>query len=417
MSKTDTQYNEHFVLIVMHAYLILICLINAGHSIALSYDYLMVFNFSSAFLLSCSLIALKNKAPYVFTTNFMTTIALVHITNSCIVTGAQASPNLIYMMMIPVTTSFLLRLPYILFWLILTIICYTYLDNFFVDYYADKIYDMTQMDIQGIYVSNGISLSILYTLFTYSYKKRTNHIIHQNLKKKDELNNIIRIVSHDVSNPLHIIQLQTNSFLKKLDSDSPMSIGLLKINRSSHMIEAILQKVRNAEFIEKGVNYIIKDKLDIASIIDTSHFIFENKLKEKNLNLEIINELDKDTLVIGETIGFSHQLINNVLSNAIKFSNQDTTIKILIYEEGKDVCINISDKGIGIPNEILKNIFNKTKNKSRKGTIGEIGTGFGMPLVKSYIDQYNGSISIDTLVKDSGSDEHGTTIKIKLEKA
>lgn len=78
--------------------------------------------------------------------------------------------------------------------------------------------------------------------------------------------------------------------------------------------------------------------------------------------------------------------------------------------------ITITDNGIGIPEDILKKLFEIDSGTTRFGTHGEKGTGFGMPLVKKFVTAYGGNIEIWSKEKNETSGEHGTRITITLHK-
>ena len=101
------------------------------------------------------------------------------------------------------------------------------------------------------------------------------------------------------------------------------------------------------------------------------------------------------------------------MSNAIKFSNKGGSIEVKVNTLPDDkIEVVIADHGIGMPEEIKKNIFRSDKQTSRKGTSGEESTGFGMPLVKTYMDHYNGSISVESYEQSLNPEKHGTTYRL-----
>ena len=72
----------------------------------------------------------------------------------------------------------------------------------------------------------------------------------------------------------------------------------------------------------------------------------------------------------------------------------------------------MTDDGIGIPDSILTKLFDDEAKTSRPGTGGEPGTGFGMPIVKSYMDLYEGQIEVLSKVKTEDNGESGTTFNL-----
>ena len=127
--------------------------------------------------------------------------------------------------------------------------------------------------------------------------------------------------------------------------------------------------------------------------------------------------LTKNVYVLAESTSLSNSVINNLISNSIKFVHRDSELRIEVKSLDDVVHIILSDKGIGIPKYLLKDIFNSNIKTTRTGTFGEVGTGFGMPLVKAFVEQYGGKISVESNdIKDHPND-HGTMISIVLKKA
>ena len=76
------------------------------------------------------------------------------------------------------------------------------------------------------------------------------------------------------------------------------------------------------------------------------------------------------------------------------------------------IILTMTDDGIGIPESILTKLFDDEAKTSRPGTEGEPGTGFGMPIVKSYMDLYEGRIEVLSKVKDETTEDSGTTFNL-----
>ena len=80
------------------------------------------------------------------------------------------------------------------------------------------------------------------------------------------------------------------------------------------------------------------------------------------------------------------------------------------------LIIEIKDEGIGMPQEIIKNLFSENAQTNRIGTKNETGTGFGMPLAKYFINEYGAEIEIISQEKVNKTDDHGSTFLIKFKK-
>ena len=85
-------------------------------------------------------------------------------------------------------------------------------------------------------------------------------------------------------------------------------------------------------------------------------------------------------------------VLRNLISNAIKFTNQQGKITISVEQSSVDVIILVADTGIGIPGDMLKNLFHIDKNYKRSGTGKEGGTGLGLVLCKEFAEKLGGKI-------------------------
>jgi two-component system sensor histidine kinase VicK len=104
------------------------------------------------------------------------------------------------------------------------------------------------------------------------------------------------------------------------------------------------------------------------------------------------------------------QIIGNLVSNAIKFTEEGGQVRVEIGSSPTDssqLQLQIIDSGMGIPKDLMPKLFEKF-GAQRLGTKGEKGTGLGMPLVKRYVDLHHGSITVDSMEKI------GTTFTIRI---
>jgi signal transduction histidine kinase len=124
---------------------------------------------------------------------------------------------------------------------------------------------------------------------------------------------------------------------------------------------------------------------------------------------------DKDLAVLADKSILLSNILSNILSNAIKFSYPGDKIEMEAKKENGKVKITMTDKGIGMPKNILDNLFHLNIPTTRTGTNNERGTGFGMPLVKSSVEFLGGKFYIDSRDKESFPANHGTECMIILD--
>ena len=170
------------------------------------------------------------------------------------------------------------------------------------------------------------------------------------------------------------------------------------MTKATRAITEVLTNIKDMEAVSLGVKKLDVKQININEIISDLIFFFKDKLEYKNIKIRLKNELSNDTLVIAEPKSLSHQVLSNIMSNAIKFSEQNSTIEIhLRLNEKSQIRVTIKDRGIGIPKEQLAKVFSLVSNNSRTGTAGEKGTGFGMPIAKTFVEKYGGHLSVESM--------------------
>ena len=113
---------------------------------------------------------------------------------------------------------------------------------------------------------------------------------------------------------------------------------------------------------------------------------------DKNLQILYINYTNNLVVCDKEMI---YAVLNNLMTNAIKFSDKDSSIIIKVdnyANDGAYIQVSFIDKGIGIEQESIKKLLNLDSKISTRGTTGEFGTGLGLILCKEYINKHNCSI-------------------------
>lgn len=230
------------------------------------------------------------------------------------------------------------------------------------------------------------------------------------LQASQQYKELIRMMCHDLINPIGSLK---NIFECAWEDPTLMDdfkddiMGL--VNLSLEMIE----QVRTIRKLEEGRKVILKP-VSLNELVDESVFLARNRIREKGLNIQV--KLQDDLWVLGERVGVLNSILGNLLSNSIKFSEPGSTIQLNACASDEFVQFSIEDSGIGIPIELMPDLFDLTKAKSRPGTKGEMGAGYGMPVMKRYLDLFGASVQVDSCTKREGSDHSGTRVSIQFKK-
>jgi signal transduction histidine kinase len=222
-------------------------------------------------------------------------------------------------------------------------------------------------------------------------------------------------VNSSISKTNLICSILKKELNKEQNEYNNISIDYLKnkiemINKSNNQIKEISASaarwIKNSE--TEGDLQLLPLKFQdvINHITDSFNLIVENK--NITLNFDCAKTLQSTILVNPEA--FRNQVVNNIISNAIKFTHSGSSITIKSTIREKSLYLSIIDQGDGIEDKIMKNIYNPSKSISTNGTAGEIGTGLGMPIVKNFIERMGGSLAISSLLMSGTT----TTLTVPL---
>lgn len=233
--------------------------------------------------------------------------------------------------------------------------------------------------------------------------------------KKEGIQNLICVITHDISTPLTVIIGKSNMLKKEpLPTDVQTSIG--KISHASYNISDIVNNVRNLYATEMGKNRIEIQDVELIKILKQLRENFSDKMEEKSITLNVVSDLN-ECLIRANGDLLLHQILGNLLSNAIKFSPVSGEISIKVEKNHQQTLILIKDSGIGIPKDLINKLFDMNTKTSRKGTSGESGTGFGLPIVKTYVEKLDGKIQVVSASAEDNASQTGTTFILEFQSA
>lgn len=234
------------------------------------------------------------------------------------------------------------------------------------------------------------------------YKR--NAVISDLIYKKEEMNKeleslnatkdrIFSIIGHDLRTPLaNIIQSMNLMAYDKLIYEEWKQKDFFNTLSDSaettlHLLENLLEwsKSQLGELSFFPRNFILPGS--IRPVIDLLKGVAAKK------RIIIVEEINFDGYVYADQ-RMIEVILRNIVSNAIKFTNDDGKLTIKVTRENEFAKVTIMDNGLGMPKEKMETLFDLTKNNVVRGTKGEKGTGFGLVLCKTLIEQNGGTITI-----------------------
>ncbi len=313
---------------------------------------------------------------------------------------------------------------YILYLLIITIICFVILHNF-----RQGLAVSCLMLLSTILISASIILFDIYNVWLpilspvaivfFSYIILMNHLLSESehsawkSQKKEESsreinelkNNFVSLFSHDLKTPLAKIHAVSDKILRKSDfPEKYIHNEIKKIQNETkeldRYIQSILQVTRieagkfNLNFIPQDINELIKECINLLSPLAA----------QKNINIifkeEPLFSIDIDSNLIKE-------VFINIIDNSIKYCPNGSTLEIVSSDAKDTVCITFSDNGPGVPEKEHSVIFEKFY-RSKNNTSNKKGTGLGLYLVRYFIEIHDGTVEMQSLKNK------GTSFKITL---
>ncbi|MDD4736582.1 MAG: HAMP domain-containing sensor histidine kinase, partial [Kiritimatiellae bacterium] len=229
--------------------------------------------------------------------------------------------------------------------------------------------------------------------------------------KNKELRQMLHILCHDLANPIGSIL----SLLEMLDdpcNPDPESIAMMRQMAGSAL--ELIGIVRQMRAIKDGKIRFKLEPVLLHQACRNAQKILQTRFNDKQLILEI--NVPKGLNVLAEPVALTHTILCNLLTNAAKFTKRGATITIQANAlPDNQILCTITDPGIGMPRNILQDLFNPASQTSRAGTANEQGTGFGMPLVKCLIESFGGTIEIESRDIETHPENHGTSIHLYLQ--
>lgn len=230
-------------------------------------------------------------------------------------------------------------------------------------------------------------------------------------ESKQEKEKLLRVLVHDISNPLQAVMYKMGQLKKShrlgLEEKESVEKSFMHLNA----IRDIIAHVREYECVLSGTRTLNLGEVRVADCLEEIENMFSDRFKEKDISFKVDNRLGSDAIVMVDKTSFVHSVAANLISNALKFSVPHSEVHLICDKRDDEIVFEVIDRGVGISETILEKLFDIGAATSRIGTMGESGTGFGLPIVKAYALMYGGRI---TAVSSQEKDQSGTTFSLYL---
>ncbi len=172
-----------------------------------------------------------------------------------------------------------------------------------------------------------------------------------------------------------------------------MEVHLKNINNSSKHAYNLLENLLTWARMQANLIQFNPEIFEVRAKIAGSVGMFEGASAKKNIKIEVE---DGELIWISADVNMFSTVFRNLVSNAIKFTNENGTISISARKAGDFCEIAVQDSGIGISENDIKKIFRIDSKHKTVGTMGEKGTGLGLILCKEFVEKHGGTIRVES---------------------
>lgn len=203
-------------------------------------------------------------------------------------------------------------------------------------------------------------------------------------------------MSHDMRTPLNAIIGLSELAQHDLDDRSKLKTLLDKILFSGQQLLHLVNDVLEISRMEQGHISLDYHPIDLQQCVDDCVEIFRHQAKKEEKDLSLACDL-RHRMVLGDASRIS-QILNNLLSNAFKYSEPGASISVRLTESVSDKHssyeLSVQDTGIGMSREFLQHVFEPYARETRFSARSVVGTGLGMAIVHSLVKRMDGEIRV-----------------------
>jgi signal transduction histidine kinase len=218
----------------------------------------------------------------------------------------------------------------------------------------------------------------------------------------EQKNELLGMAAHDLRNPLQSILSYSDFLLEDLSDElSEEHREFLSIIQSStEFMATLVNDLLDVAKIESGKLQLNVEPTDLPPLVEQNVSLNRPLARNKDIALRAsVDELPTMELDRAKM----EQVLNNLISNAIKYSPSDTTVDVRLYREHGKAVLSVRDRGQGIPEDELDALFEPFATTSVQGTAGERSTGLGLVIAKRIVEGHGGEIEVESEVGEGSN--------------
>ncbi|MFD0767224.1 ATP-binding protein [Mucilaginibacter lutimaris] len=239
--------------------------------------------------------------------------------------------------------------------------------------------------------------------YFFSYKASYYGQIVEIRQKNEEIskanqfkNQVLGTVAHDLRNPIAAVEsLAMMMELEDIDEDTQDSLTMMRQScvKARTIIDDLLDAARN-----ENLNSFETTRVEMNKCLQN----IVNTWKIQNISSNVVFTSDVKDIYAQISLEKFPRVIDNLISNALKFSKENYAVELALSRLKNNIVIKVKDHGLGIPKDMLPNLFERFSGAGRTGLKGEQSTGIGLSIVKDIVESHSGQITVES-VEGKGS--------------
>lgn len=225
---------------------------------------------------------------------------------------------------------------------------------------------------------------------------------NEQIEKANEFKNqVLGMVAHDLRNPIGAVEsIAMMMELDDVDADTQDNLNMIKTScaKARSIIDDLLEAAKN-----ENNTAIITERTELNQLLKDA---VNGWKSERKISVVFTSSVNPVFALINKEKFF--RVVDNLVSNAIKFSKDYDRVDVRLSKLDKAVVIEVQDYGMGIPATMLSDIFTRFTKAGRTGLRGEKSTGLGLSIVRQIVESHNGTIMVES------AEGRGSVFVVKL---
>lgn len=222
-----------------------------------------------------------------------------------------------------------------------------------------------------------------------THTERFEHEVSELGEAREQTRRFLRTLGHEIRNPLAVLS-NLAGILERMLQDERGQRVVHQVATQVDVLRRLADDLMDVTRLELGKVQLDKKRLDLCGILEDAVAGMQASAAAKSISLQTI--LPPSRLMVEVDVARIHQVVYNLLNNAIKYSNNGGSVWVKASQEGNEVVCRVQDTGIGIFPPVLPRLFDLFSQADEGSTMRAGGIGVGLALVRQIVELHGGTV-------------------------